>query len=125
MYDYKYETTSFPRSDLSHLTATTSDTGEITYKYIRDPEEIYEWYGEREQRHLCGGGLLIQKNTFEDNSAIIHASHGGAISIECDFINAQTEVRRGSVAPRVKTSEFYMFYINQGLFTNSRTATAF
>ena len=31
--------------------------------------------------------MLIKSNTFKDNSPVTHYSHGGAISIECDFID--------------------------------------
>ena len=45
-----------------------------------------KFFDTREKEYLCGGGLLFENNRFVDNAAIIHASHGGAISIECDYV---------------------------------------
>lgn len=39
-----------------------------------------------ETMQVCGGGLTIQNNTFTDSNPIIHASNGGSISLECDFV---------------------------------------
>ena len=64
-------------------------------------------------------------NTFSNNAAIIHASHGGAISIECDFIDPQSVVQRGSIAPRLKSSEFKKYTYDLATFIKNReTATA-
>ena len=64
-------------------------------------------------------------NTFTDNAAIIHASHGGAISVECDFIDPQSVVQRGSMAPRLKSSEFKKYTYDLATFySNKQDATA-
>ena len=42
------------------------------------------------EARVCGGGFWANNNTFEDNSSVIHASNGGAISLVCDFITAES-----------------------------------
>ena len=37
------------------------------------------------EARVCGGGFQANNNTFLDNSSVIHASNGGAISLVCDF----------------------------------------
>lgn len=34
---------------------------------------------------VCGGSLYVHDNTFLNNTAVVHSSNGGAISLECDF----------------------------------------
>ena len=48
-----------------------------------------------------------------------HASHGGAISVECDYIDPQENVIRSSTKPKLKTSEFYKWDYNWGTFRGS------
>ena len=62
---------------------------------------------------------MIKENTFKDNSPVAHATNGGAISIECDFINTQVEVTRGKTSPRELTSDFSVFDVQSSTFINS------
>ena len=39
-----------------------------------------------ETSEVCGGGFYARGNTFFNNSAVIHSSNGGALSLECEFI---------------------------------------
>lgn len=81
-------------------------SGNAVYlRYTRQHYTNTDFFEEREKEYLCGGGLLIKGNDFKNNAAIIHASHGGAISIECDFVSEQVEVSRGATSPRIETSE--------------------
>lgn len=43
-----------------------------------------------ETMQVCGAGLTVYNNTFTDSVPIIHASNGGAISLECDFVSNAT-----------------------------------
>ena len=54
----------------------------------------------------------MKNNNFTENTSIIHSSHGGAVSIECDFLNEQVEVSRGATYPRRLTSEIDYSLIN-------------
>ena len=62
---------------------------------------------------------MIKENTFKDNSPVANATNGGAISIECDFINTQVEVTRGKTSPRELTSDFSVFDVQSSTFINS------
>jgi len=37
---------------------------------------------------VCGGSFYASENTFLNNTAVLHSSNGGAISLECDFVKA-------------------------------------
>ena len=39
-----------------------------------------------ETSEVCGGGFYARGNTFFNNSAVIHSSNGGALSLECEFV---------------------------------------
>ena len=67
--------------------------------------EVPDFYNAREKEYLCGGGLLIARNNFTANAAVIHASHGGAVAIECDFMAPEVEVSRAALSPKRLTSE--------------------
>ena len=41
-----------------------------------------------EMEDICGGSFYASQNRFIDNTAVLHSSNGGAISLECDFVNA-------------------------------------
>lgn len=53
LYNYDYETLPSSRENYSHL---EEDDG--AFSYIEE-NSINDWYEEREQQYLCGGGLLI------------------------------------------------------------------
>ena len=40
-----------------------------------------------EADEVCGAGFLAEGNTFENNAAVVHSSNGGAISLECEFVD--------------------------------------
>ena len=42
--------------------------------------------GTDETEEVCGGGFYARGNTFFNNSAVIHSSNGGALSLECEFV---------------------------------------
>lgn len=49
-----------------------------------------------ELTEVCGGGVNIEKNTFSHTAPVIHASNGGAVSLECDFVSIQNSTEVGS-----------------------------
>lgn len=73
--------------------------------YGEGPNDVTDFYNSREKEYLCGGGLLIARNNFTANAAVIHASHGGAVAIECDFMAPEVEVSRAALSPKRLTSE--------------------
>jgi len=40
-----------------------------------------------EKSEVCGAGITLSSNLFEDLTPIIQASNGGAVSFECDFVS--------------------------------------
>ena len=66
---------------------------------------VPDFYNAREKGYMCGGGLLIARNNFTANAAVIHASHGGAVAVECDFMAPEVEVSRAALSPKRLTSE--------------------
>ena len=74
---------------------------------------------------MCGGGLLIQYNEFVNNAAIIHASHGGAVSIECDFVSPQVDVSRSALKPKRLSSEFNLRNVSISTFFDSMTEDSY
>jgi hypothetical protein len=43
---------------------------------------------EDEENQVCGGGFHLQYNQFVNNSAVLVSTTGGAVSVECDWIDA-------------------------------------
>ena len=43
----------------------------------------------KETKKVCGAGMHIENNNFLDNTAVNHASNGGAVSLECDFVSIE------------------------------------
>ena len=46
---------------------------------------------------LCGAGFKVSDNDFIDNTSVLHASNGGAISLVCDFKGALPNVPTSSL----------------------------
>ena len=49
-----------------------------------------------EADEICGGGLTIYNNDFLDTTPIIHATNGGAVSLECDFVAITNSTKLGA-----------------------------
>ena len=47
-------------------------------------------------KQACGAGTRFKLNYFLDNAPIIHASNGGAVSLECDFVSTEASERVGA-----------------------------
>lgn len=43
-----------------------------------------------EKTSICGGMLHAERNTFKENLAISQISHGGAISLVCDYVETKS-----------------------------------
>ena len=49
------------------------------------------------ESRVCGGGFRAGNNKFENNTAVVHSSNGGAISLTCDFTTALPNVPRSDL----------------------------
>lgn len=49
-----------------------------------------------ETMQACGVGVEFKSNTFTENVAVIHASHGGAVSLECEFVSTTASAHTGA-----------------------------
>ena len=69
--------------------------------------------GTDETSEVCGGGFSAQGNTFFNNSAVIHSSNGGALSLECEFV---TLVQKEASSQLSGTDKDLASYVTEPLY---------
>ena len=78
---------------------------------------------------ICGGMFHAERNTFNENLAISQISHGGAISLVCDYVDAKatkssnyagTEHWRViAVSDKYTTEQFRIYKYASSIFNNT------